>query len=66
MVIFLFLIQSLTFLFAVNSNYIIKNLQSYSNHTQYQDLARSLAKGQVYLDIEPSKEIKSMKNAYDY
>ena len=65
-VIFLFLIQSLTFLFAVNSNYIIKNLQNYSNHTQYQDLARSLAKGQVYLDIEPSKEIKSMKNPYDY
>ena len=44
----------------------MNRLQGYSNHFQYQDLAVSLAKGKPYLEIEPSKEIKQMKNPYDF
>lgn len=33
--------------------------------TPYSQLARSLAKGQTYLDIEPSLKLKELKNPYD-
>lgn len=35
------------------------------HHKQYQELAQAMAKGQLYLDAEPSAELKNAKNPYD-
>lgn len=52
--------------YTVNADKIIKDLHAYSNQMQYYDLTIALSKKQVYLDREPSEEIKNMKNPYDY
>ena len=57
---------TISFLFVINANSIIKTLDNYSNHSQYQSLAVSLSEGKTYLDKEPSKELKEMENPYDY
>lgn len=58
--------QALFFLYVLNANEAIKTLENYSNHRQYQELAKSLSKGKVYLEIEPSLELKELDNPYDY
>lgn len=63
--IFIFL-EAWCFLNLINSNEKMKNLYEYSNHNQYYQLTKALANKKVYLDIEPSKEIKEMENPYDY
>ncbi|MCR5251231.1 MAG: hypothetical protein K6E50_11545 [Lachnospiraceae bacterium] len=40
-------------------------LQNESGFKPYTDLARALAKGQLYLDIEPSEELLSLEDPYD-
>lgn len=40
-------------------------MQSESGFHPYTDLARALAKGQLYLDLEPSPELLAMENPYD-
>ena len=35
------------------------------HHRQYQELAQSLAKGQFYLDAQPSEELMQVENPYD-
>ena len=61
-----FILEILIMIYTVNANVMIKDLHAYSNQIQYYDLTEALSKKQVYLDTIPSKEIKSMKNPYDY
>lgn len=58
------ILESFCFYYLLTSNKV--DLSQYSNHKQYHQLTEALAKGKTSLNIEPSKEIKTMKNPYDY
>ena len=49
--------------FAVDLNG--KEGDAQETQTQFHELARALAKGQVWLDTEPSEALKAMENPYD-
>ena len=40
-------------------------MQAENGFRPYTDLARALAKGQLYLDLEPSEELLALENPYD-
>lgn len=63
--VFMFL-QIGCFYYLINSNAKMKDLSGYSNQYQYHQLTRALANKKVYLDIEPSEELKKMSNPYDF
>ena len=67
-IIILTLIGVLSSLFYVikNVNPQLKSTYSYQNQHQYYELAEALSKGKLYLDIEPTKELKDMENPYDF
>lgn len=58
------IIEAFCFYYLLTSNKV--DLTPYSNHSQYQQLTKSITNHKTYLDITPSKEIKEMKNPYDY
>ena len=65
----LIILQSTVMIYYVNSNKVFKDAlekNEYSNQLEYQDLARALYKGQLYLDVKPSDKLKDMKNPYDF
>ena len=59
------IIQFIFFFYIVNINKYVKNPGLYSQHYQYQDLAHSLSRGKLYLEIPVDKNLKNMKNPYD-
>lgn len=61
-----FILEIFIMTYTVNADAVIKDLHAYSNQLQYYDLTEALAKKQVYLDREPSDDIKNMENPYDY
>lgn len=48
-----------------SSSHTLFNEASKPHHQQYKELAQVLAKGQVYLDYEPSEGLKNAPNPYD-
>lgn len=64
--IFIFLaVNILILLLFVNLNPVFKN-PAWQHHKQYAELAAALSKGHFYLDEEPSKELISLNNPYDF
>ncbi len=58
---------SLFFLYTVkNVNTHLKHPPLEVNHTQYNELAKSFSRGHLFLDVTPTKELKDMKNPYDF
>lgn len=49
----------------VQNNTMVHAQQVYAHHAQYQELARAFARGELYIDDEPSASLQSMENPYD-
>lgn len=64
-VVIILIVQAFSFFYVSNANEFIKNLENYSNHTQYKRLAHSFANGKVYIEPNPSDELKKLDNPYD-
>ncbi|WMC91803.1 hypothetical protein [Kineothrix sp. MB12-C1] len=43
----------------------VARISPWPHHKQYQELAEAMAKGQLFLDIEPSEELRNVSNPYD-
>ena len=49
----------------MQNNTMVHAQQVYAHHAQYQELARAFARGELFIDDEPSDSLRSMENPYD-